>query len=230
MKHSFIVIAILLLTGCGQGFRSHPTCPSCSSQNESQGQDEPLDLNGKISGGLHDQHQMMSWNSEQKTLRLKLPLISSFINQPVAEKALDSLARSSMAVEIGDDGKTHLILSLPITLFNELPTQWQQSSTLPNQQPLPDFTGESAYFTSLKILGSKALLIYLNRGKIGVFWEASFDPHIAVAYPLLNPSHQELGFFSHIPASENQSGGYFMSFIAPGQLLQQLNIPDSSGN
>ena len=214
----FLIILGLLLTACG----NMKGQTGLNANNNNSLNLQSLNLNGNISGGVHDETPAISYDPEKQKVKLSLPLTGGAFLDPTAENLpIEGLNGSTIAIVDPQTGVTTLELEIPLGLIQQVPSGLPTSNTLPNEQEIPTFQeGQYSYAEMLIDEESETQVrIYASNGHIGLYMSSPINPYVSLSYPVLNSDNQILGYLSQVPAVGHHPGGFFLSLILSGESL-----------
>ena len=221
MKNFTVLFLCFALCGCGE-FNVKNLTNSCfenCQQGATSQNDKTLDLNSKISGGVHSGKSAISFDKASKKLKLSLPLTGASYLKSI-NKPLENLSNASLKFVQPEPSVTRI--DLEIDLNNLLQNHnIPSTNTLPNGQPIPLFDDEAYGYYDVDVSGS-LVRVYLSKGHLGIFVESPFDPYTSVSYPFVNKDDQVVGYMTQIPALAQHSGGFFSGLVLSEENLVRL--------
>lgn len=185
---------------------------NCGSSNNNSQNQKIENLNAFITGGIHDGTQAITYNEDQKIIRLALPITGAGMFEEF-EQNLPQVEGASLRLYQPDSGVALLELELPLNVMNQ-ELSLDETSELPNGSPIPGLKNDSYGYLDLEISGT-FVRIYISKGHIGLYMVSAFDPYVQISYPLLNPDNQVLGYLSQIPSQGHFDGAYFINLSLP---------------
>ncbi len=230
-----IVLAVLVVSGCGQGPRSansqvNASCTNCSNGSDTGGGNpdaswSKLDLKGATSSGPYAM-RMIDFDPSQKTLKFIFPIPGiQWVGD--AEGTIPEMSGARFKVETDANGQLQLVLHIPLTRVLR-GIDLVPSARLPNGDALPGYPDGEGPRLGVKISRTQRVFyVFAGKSAAAVFFpipELRIPGWINPVVPILSENQRRtLGYFSVVGEKNQSPAGVYVSAILPPDLSRAID-------